>query len=143
MLFFVLACALLKQSVYFLVCAAAASSSASSGGQGADNSGGKGAGDSGGKKGSKRDLSEREAISLTEDNEVLGILKMLPASIQKRCAELPVSQRANWLNIYLNGLIKDLPLLHQNIVCAQPTNQKKFTKLKEFLEAKQNKKSKK
>ena len=90
----------------------------------------------------KRNVDDRDLFSCNEEDEVVSMLKKLPESVQKRCAALPVAQRAPWLNTHLNSVVSDLPELQQQAVRSKSSNQEKFSKLLECVKARKNAKLK-
>jgi len=92
----------------------------------------------GGAGGTKRDIETRsEEVCFDSDSEFRGILSQLSKEVQDEILKHPnESDRCAALNTFLNGLIKELPIVHQAIVIGKWSNIDKFAALKKFYEMK-------
>ena len=85
---------------------------------------------------------EMEEISFSEEDELEGITSQLPVEVQAKIRLVSPDQRCAWVNSYLNDLTEKLPRLQQVVVKKQTTNSGKFSKLKEFIMAFEDKEKK-
>jgi hypothetical protein len=73
-------------------------------------------------------------VHFSEADEFDAILAQMPPSIRERVAKLPPASRAEWLNLYLNGLTEsELTTLQRQLFTKITTNSGKFAKLQEYF----------